>query len=231
MKIVGIVLIIGILFVAAVIAGNRKAEAERKERLKHVFDHYEGAAAPKTAPKPETKPATPRTVPKPTAAPRLTRENITADQVVLQQHAMECYRDKNYTLALRYFVELGKAGHMDSQMYAAQMYYQGQGCEVNYKEALYWYERAAELGQRVGQSNVAKMYKDGVGCSADPAKALCWYEKAAEQGDDNAQLWAGMMYELGQGCTKDTKKACYWYEKAAAQGNANAKKLLSNMND
>ena len=44
MKIAGIILIAVVLFVAAVIARNRKAEAERKERLKHVFDSYEGVA-------------------------------------------------------------------------------------------------------------------------------------------------------------------------------------------
>lgn len=46
MKIAGIILIAVVLFVAAVIARNRKAEAERKERLKHVFDSYEGVAKP-----------------------------------------------------------------------------------------------------------------------------------------------------------------------------------------
>jgi len=49
LKTVGIFLGIAVLvviFVACVIARNRKAEAERKERLKHVFDSYEGAAKP-----------------------------------------------------------------------------------------------------------------------------------------------------------------------------------------
>lgn len=370
MKIVGIVLIIGVLFVAAVIARNRKAEAERKERLKHVFDHYEGAAAPKTkakrmrdmtpeeayqkgkelsgyeenisfptlknkralpyieyaaenghaeaqhvlsecyysgklglevddkkclyweekaaeqghvvaqaacgstyelgigcavnlekaiywyerclatmdsdpreyiesgkyddvlkyttikrnvsrlksqvekplsrptskpaapktAPKPEPKPVPIKTTPKSTAAPSLTRENISAEQATLLQYALEDYRNKHYSQALMYFVHLGENGHLDSQtqMYIAEMtarmYYYGEGCEVNYEKALYW------------------------------------YEKAAEQGNENAQLWVGKLYEQGQGCTKDTKKARYWYEKAAAQGNSDAQKLLNGMN-
>ena len=49
MKTVGIFLGIAVLvviFVTCVIARNRKAEAERKERLKHVFDSYEGVAKP-----------------------------------------------------------------------------------------------------------------------------------------------------------------------------------------
>ena len=46
MKIAGIILIAVVLFAAAMIARNRKAEAERKERLKHVFDSYEGVAKP-----------------------------------------------------------------------------------------------------------------------------------------------------------------------------------------
>lgn len=172
----------------------------------------------------------PKAEPKPTSAPRLTRENITADQVVLQQHSMELYRDKNYKLALPYFVQLAEAGHLDSQMYAAQMFYQGQGTDVNYEKALYWYERAAELGQPIAQSNVATMYKDGQGCTADLKKALYWKEKAAEQGNPDVQLAVGMMYELGQGTHVDLQKARYWYEKSAAQGNANAQKLLDGMN-
>ena len=41
MKIVGIFLgvaVLVVIFVACVIARNRKAEAERKERLEHIFD-------------------------------------------------------------------------------------------------------------------------------------------------------------------------------------------------
>ena len=138
-----------------------------------------------------------------------------------------------HDIALASFRRAAEKGHLNAQMYAAQMYYAGEGCrgEPQYDKALYWYERAAEQGQRTAQSNVATMYQKGTGCTVNMEKALYWYEKAGEQGDDDAQLWAGMLYELGQGCTKDTKKARYWYEKSAAQGNEKAKKLLSNMND
>ena len=62
MKIAGIILIAVVLFVAAVIARNRKAEAERKERLKHVFDQYDGVAKPREEPKPAPAKADTRTL-------------------------------------------------------------------------------------------------------------------------------------------------------------------------
>lgn len=61
MKIAGIILIAVVLFVAAVIAKNRKAEAERKERLKYVFDDHKEAAQFRTASKPDPKPAPAKT--------------------------------------------------------------------------------------------------------------------------------------------------------------------------
>ena len=88
MKIIGIVLIIGILFVAAVIARNRKAEAERKERRKHVFDDYEGAAAPKAALKPEPKPAPTRA--EINMADTRTPEEIESERKI--EAAMEAWR-------------------------------------------------------------------------------------------------------------------------------------------
>ncbi len=65
MKIAAILLILavlGVLFVACVIARNRKAEAERKERLKHVFDKYDGVAKPREEPKPAPAKADTRTL-------------------------------------------------------------------------------------------------------------------------------------------------------------------------
>lgn len=167
----------------------------------------------------------PKTEPKPESA--LNRENITAELVELHHFALKAYNKKEYFQALEWFEKVAKAGHLESQIYCAQMYYRGQGCEVDYEKAFYWSEQAAAQGSRTAQSNLAVMYREGKGCNVDLEKSLYWYEKAAEQGDDNAQFWAGMMYELGHGCTEDAKKARYWCEKAAAQGNEKAKKLLS----
>lgn len=55
MKIAGIFLgvaVLVVIFVACVIARNRKAEAERKERLEHIFDDMPGYAPPKPKDRP-----------------------------------------------------------------------------------------------------------------------------------------------------------------------------------
>lgn len=195
-----------------------KAAAQGNEKARKLLQEY----APEEQADP--KPAQRKPEPKPESA--LNRENITAELVELHHFALKSYNKKEYFRALEWFEKVAKAGHTEAQLYCAQMYYRGQGCEVDYEKAFYWSEQAAAQGSRSAQSNLAVMYREGKGCSVDLKKSLYWYEKAAEQGDDNAQFWAGMMYELGQGCTEDAEKARYWYEKAAAQGNEKAQKLL-----
>lgn len=191
----------------------KKAAAQGNERAKRLLQDMPAEEA-------ESKPTS-----------ELNRTNITAELAALHHHALSAYGRKEYFVALEWFEKVAKAGHTEAQIYCAQMYYRGQGCEVDYEKALYWYEQAAAQDARTALANLGNMYQEGKGCVVDYEKSLYWYEKAAEQGDGNAQLWTGMLYELGRGCTEDVKKARYWYEKAAAQGNENAKKLLSKMNN
>lgn len=155
-----------------------------------------------------------------------TKREVTADLIAGYEHAVACYRDKQYFLALPHFIKMAETGHLLSQMYCAQIYYQGQGCDPDKKKALYWYEMAAEQGELLAQNNCSYMYKTGEGTSINMEKAFYWKKKAAEQGDSDSQYQLGMMYELGQGCNTDPDTAKIWYEKSAAQGNPTAKKLL-----
>lgn len=178
--------------------------------------------------------STPRTESKrtmPVAGTTSPYKEVTANTVVNHEYALKFYNDGIYTEALRLFISVAETGHIDSQMYCAQMYYQGQGCEADMEKALYWYERAAEQGQVLAQNNCSYLYSSGIGCAADLKKALYWKEKAAEHGNADDQFKVGMMYELGQGCSVNLNKAAYWYSKAAEQGHADAKRLLDGMND
>lgn len=203
---------------------------ELEKQQKPAAKESKPAELPKEETTKQSQPVVKSKLAKPASKPSTEEEK---DIQMTYIEGVQAYRmgPNVHDIALASFRRAAEKGHLNAQMYCAQMYYAGEGCrgEPQYDKALYWYERAAEQGQKTAQSNVATMYQKGTGCTVNMEKALYWYEKAGEQGDDDAQLWAGMLYELGNGCIKDTKKARYWYEKAAAQGNERAKKLLSNM--
>ncbi len=219
-----------LLIVVLILPDKEKSSKRNKSAKVYAESLYEQQAKEKSEVKASsTKTESNRTMP--VAGTKSPYKEVTADTVVNHEYALKFYNDGIYTEALRLFISVAETGHVESQMYCAQMYYQGQGCTADKEKALYWYERAAEQGQTLAQNNCSYLYESGIGCTVDLKKALFWKEKAAQHGNPDDQFKAGMMYELGQGCSVDLNKAAYWYSKAASQGHADAKRLLDGMKD
>ena len=125
------------------------------------------------------------------------------------------YQDGNYEEALRLWVPLAKAGDVEAQHYAGELYRDGLGDSA---AALGWFEKAAAQGYVKAQTALGFAYLDGEGVSQDDAVAFEWFQRSAMHEDAVGQAMLGFMYEHGRGTTKDIAKSISWYRLAAKQG-------------
>ncbi|KAI9268442.1 hypothetical protein EDC94DRAFT_656876 [Helicostylum pulchrum] len=133
------------------------------------------------------------------------------------------YNNQDYETAILYFVKAREAGHAESQIYVAEIYYHGLGVETDYKTALFWYKLAGENGNVDAQRMVGVIYYDGkVGGIPDYQQAMEWLYKSARNGDSEAHTLIGLMHFRGSGTTKNFKEALDWYKQAIAKGDYNS---------
>ena len=133
------------------------------------------------------------------------------------------FLDKNYELALEYYVKSASNG---SYMYAYElslMYLDGVIVGINAEKAKYWRERYAVAGDVKAQLYVGRayieLYDDDL-TPHDPALAEFWLKKAASAGFAEAQSVLGMMYYFGDLGKKedgehDYDQAEFWLKQSA----------------
>ena len=136
------------------------------------------------------------------------------------------YNQKNYTEAVKFFIQAAEQGNADAQFNLGVCYEKGYGVPQDYNKAVEWYRKAAEQGHAIAQCSLGYCYDEGYGVPQDYNKAVEWYRKAAEQGDAIAQCNLGYCYYNGYGVTQDYNKAVEWYRKAARQGETTAQETL-----
>jgi hypothetical protein len=133
---------------------------------------------------------------------------------------------KDYTNAMKWYLESAKNGEAVAKFNIGNLYFTGTGVEKDYTKALEWYLEADKQGNASAQSDIGYMYHEGLGVTQDYRRALQWYQKAAEGGNASAQFNIGYVYYNGQGVSKDTEIAKEWFLKAAKQGDITAKEWL-----
>lgn len=159
------------------------------------------------------------------STPAPSRKYSQSEMEEIRRKAKECYDNKQYAEAIKYFRVDAEQGSVTAQALVGAIYYE----QHDYAEALHWYRKAVEQGHVRAQFKVGYMYYMGYGVPRDHAEAMRWFRKAAEQGFAIAQYNLAMMYINGEGVTKDLNEARRWLQKAADQGYENAKKELQNM--
>ncbi len=135
----------------------------------------------------------------------------------------------DYTNALKEFLPLAGAGHVEAQFRLGVMYGEARGVPRNRAKAVMWLTRAAEQGHVGAMGRLGVMYLRGSGVPRDLARAARWYRRAAAAGDADAQAGLGFMFSKGQGVPQHYGQAAMWYARAAAQGHALAQANLGDM--
>ncbi len=104
----------------------------------------------------------------------------------LFQKGIEEYENKNYELAVQYYIKAAELENSEAQNRLALCYDTGTGIEENKIEAFKWFMKAARQEYAPAQYNVALCYFLGDGVNIDENEGLIWLKKAAEQGYESA---------------------------------------------
>lgn len=121
-----------------------------------------------------------------------------------------------------------RAGNLESQMFVAKAFAEGQIVERDMQQAVGWYLKAAKRGNVEAQFQAAKILHSGAdGVKRQPLAATKLYKAAAKRGHAGAQNWLGYAYQHGHGVIKDYSTAADWYKNAADQGLPDAQNNLA----
>lgn len=148
---------------------------------------------------------------------------------------------RDYKLAMEWFLKAAEMGHPASIYDIGNMYYRKRGVPRDLEKAFDYYQRSADLNFIEGYNGLGLMYyngevpiKDG---QYDPVthlpmnyyppdykKAYESYKYAAERGYSYSICNCGHGFYEGKFCggKPDYKKAIYWYKKAVEVGNKDA---------
>ncbi len=170
---------------------------------------------------------------------------------ILYKLGMEFYKNDNYEIAEKYFIESAKKGNKIAQSYLTDIYYFGRGkIKRSLGKAFFWVRKSAEQGDKDAQKILGDFFHDGKGVGWNDIQAIYWMEKSAEQNNEEAKNFItnfynnhiickgsatpndmyrlGVRYKYGEGIKQNTEKAYYWFELAAGLGHEEAKNLVSN---
>ena len=132
--------------------------------------------------------------------------------------ADDAYKTKDYSKAMKWYLEAAGKGNAHAQCQIGNMYNSAQGVTADYSTALKWFLKSANQGNTEAQRHIGYLYNAGRGVTQSFSKALQWFNKAVANGDVHALCDIGNMY----GDRGDHSVAMKWFLKAAEQGDTNA---------
>ena len=139
--------------------------------------------------------------------------------------ADDAYKTKDYSKAMKWYLEAASKGNAHAQCQIGNMYNYAEGVPVDYSTAIKWYLKAANQGNTEAQRHLGYLYNAGRGVTQSFSKALQWFNKAVANGDVHALCDIGNMY----GDRGDHSVAMKWFLKAAEQGDTNAMYKIGDM--
>jgi TPR repeat protein len=145
------------------------------------------------------------------------------------QAAMYLYEKGDKKAALHDMEIAAGMGESLAQIWVAQAYFNGDGCEVNYEKAFKWYNEAAKQGDFFAQFNLGVFYNNGYFVKKDCKQAFYWYSKSALGSLPQAQYALGKMYDLGQCVDKNIKKAYEYWKMAADKGHTESQYSIATL--
>ena len=139
--------------------------------------------------------------------------------------ADDAYKTKDYSKAMKWYLEAAGKGNVYAQCQIGNMYNSAQGVTADYSTALKWFLKSANQGNTEAQRHIGDLYLAGRGVTQNYSTALQWYNKAVANGDLHALCDIGLMYR----CRGRNSEAMKWLLKAAEQGDTNAMYHIGDM--
>ena len=139
--------------------------------------------------------------------------------------ADDAYKTKDYSKAMKWYLEAAGKGKAHAQCQIGYMYNYAEGVTANYSTALKWFLKSANQGNTEAQRHMGDLYLAGRGVTQNYSTALQWYNKAVANGDVHALCDIGLMYR----CKGKNSEAMKWLLKAAEQGDTNAMYHIGDM--
>jgi TPR repeat protein len=180
-------------------------------------------------------------------------ENPRADQKATFDRAVEMFDRKNYSVALRAFLDVAGAlearnpeaptpgtaaanaqrlrtlESIEAASYLGVMYSGGLGTAVDYQESLRWFRKAADAGDPQAMCNVGSLYFAGLGIPKRYDEAIRWFNRCAMEGNLQGMFNLGVMYRDGLGIDKSYERAMIWFQKSADGGNDSAMNAIGGL--
>lgn len=142
--------------------------------------------------------------------------------------ALKSYKQADYQKALRIFLQLAEAGHVEAQYFLGKIYFDGNGITKNLNSAKYWFQKASDAGHPWSSYYLGAIYLD----SGENEQGKKWLELAIKTGikkvdalhllkrDRTAKEMydIGVLYIYGDGVRRDSLEAEKWFQKAAEAG-------------
>ncbi len=122
------------------------------------------------------------------------------NQLGLMYRVGKC-REKNYVLAMNYFLLASSQGSGIAAYNIAGMYMIGEGVEVDFVKAFPYLKRAAAVSYPQAAYDMGIFYNDGLGVEKNTKTANSWFRKASSLGIGEAS------FRLGQQLYFDDNKS------------------------
>ncbi|MCI4679398.1 sel1 repeat family protein [Rhodoblastus acidophilus] len=130
---------------------------------------------------------------------------------------------------LQWVVKAAKAGDLNAQRVAGNLYWNGIGAPKNKELALEWYRKAADRGDHYSIMMVGEAYWVGIPPFAkDHVESVKWFRKIASNPAFPAVArYVAVAYRDGDGVQKDHEEAVKWFRKAAEEGDHFAQREIA----
>jgi localization factor PodJL len=183
------------------------------------------AAAPSSAPAPETPAAMPA-IPDAVASPRLRAALAAGDPRAMFEVGAR-FTDgrgvaRDPAAAAAWYRAAAERDHPPSLYRLANMLERGQGVTRDLPEAVRLYQRAANAGNRKAMHNLAALYASGAEGRPDYERAVPLFQQAAELGLGDSQYNLAVLHVNGLGTRVNLSEAYTWFAIAAQNGDREA---------
>lgn len=159
---------------------------------------------------------------------KLANKNIPFTQALLARwYSDGTFVEKDDEKAI-IWLEKAASKDLQSLIYLAKAYEEGNGTEKDLTKAFECYLKAAEQNSIESINKIGDMYYDGLGVERDYDQSFMYHERAANLGFVDAIYKLGIHYYNAEGCKKDIKKSLQYYQDAANLGYAPAEYKLGN---
>ena len=137
---------------------------------------------------------------------------------------------KNNKPYIKKLSRIAARGHLKSQKFLFQLYYDDEIVPINYELSLKWCRYACLQGDSDAQYLLGRMYEEGLGIKKNTDLSIKWKSCAAKKYHIKATISLGILYLWGDDEIEANKaKALKWFRRAASKKSSEGYYYMSYM--